>query len=468
MGRSKKKNRRSKGSGSVFKKANGNYCVQFTDATGKLKTVSLKDEQEQPIRDKKNAEIAAQKELKTYLKLQDIENKNEFLTKIAVHKKIINQVIIKPEDAWGAYIKDQSRPDSGTTTLKKYQSLWNIFINWLKENRILIINISDIDELTAEEFMNHIWNTGISERTYNTYLQAIKLILKVLLKHTNSETLPFSRINKKTEQQQSRKDFTKEQVCAIFESLKDERYYMLYKPEMRVMINLCCWTGCRGQDACLMEWSSVNFDKNVISYIPRKTRRKTNNIVSVPIHPQLRIELELAWKWRKENCPHVLPNVAERYKYNSSGISQDITALLEHVGIKTKIEAGDDVRRKIFVFKVKNGDGSIKEIEKKQRICQYSMHSFRHTFVSFCANSGVPLSVVQFIVGHSNPAMTRHYTHIALETAKKAINALPQGNQLQENVKAKTAEEKNQKILELLNAKDSLCETDKQILEILK
>ena len=55
----------------------------------------------------------------------------------------------------------------------------------------------------------------------------------------------------------------------------------------------------------------------------------------------------------------------------------------------------------------------------------YSLHSFRHTFVSFCANAGVPLAVVAEIVGHGNPAMTEHYSHISTESKRSAIMALP-------------------------------------------
>ena len=55
----------------------------------------------------------------------------------------------------------------------------------------------------------------------------------------------------------------------------------------------------------------------------------------------------------------------------------------------------------------------------------YSLHSFRHTFVSFCANAGVPLDVVASIVGHGSTAMTRHYAHISDAAKSKAIDALP-------------------------------------------
>ncbi|MEO5802572.1 MAG: hypothetical protein ABIR24_03515, partial [Verrucomicrobiota bacterium] len=45
--------------------------------------------------------------------------------------------------------------------------------------------------------------------------------------------------------------------------------------------------------------------------------------------------------------------------------------------------------------------------------------------VSLCRESNAPLSVVESIVGHSNPSMTRHYTHVGEIAAGIAVAALP-------------------------------------------
>jgi hypothetical protein len=45
--------------------------------------------------------------------------------------------------------------------------------------------------------------------------------------------------------------------------------------------------------------------------------------------------------------------------------------------------------------------------------------------VSLCHEANAPLSVVEAIVGHSNPAMTRHYTHTSEAAATTAVAALP-------------------------------------------
>ncbi|MFO7870706.1 MAG: tyrosine-type recombinase/integrase [Kiritimatiellia bacterium] len=59
------------------------------------------------------------------------------------------------------------------------------------------------------------------------------------------------------------------------------------------------------------------------------------------------------------------------------------------------------------------------------RSLKWGFHSLRHTFVSLCRESNAPLAVVEAIVGHANPAMTRHYTHVGDLAASQAVAALP-------------------------------------------
>lgn len=425
-----KEKRRGKGSGAVFKRPNGNYCVQYTDLTGKKKTQVLTVEDPEtkklvPIRNRDKAEIAAKEVIEEYHKIKHADTGEKHLAQVNEYRKVTNQVNIPLVKAWDKYIASQNRPASGPTTLKAYKRILNQFLRWVNTNYPSITNIGKIDTKIADAYMSELMDAGISERTYNAYLQALKLVFRILLGKDNSDENPFLHMTKQKEDQQNRKDFTEKQVEDIFATLQDDNpYYMLYKPEMRVMINLCCWTGCRGQDACLMSWSSINLGKNSISYRQEKTkRRKSSTIITLPLHPQLRAALEEAKFWRtdEKDSSFILPNVAERYKKNPTGIYKDISKLLAHIGIETTVEPEEDTRRKLH--KVTDGDGNQQLV--KTRVCQYSMHSFRHTFVSFCANAGVPLAVVQSIVGHGSPAMTTHYTHISQEAAQKAIDALP-------------------------------------------
>ena len=161
-----------------------------------------------------------------------------------------------------------------------------------------------------------------------------------------------------------------------------------------------------------MTWKNVDLRTKIISFIPRKTAQRTGGrSVSLPIAPDLLNALNEALTWRGDNKPiedYILPKVAERYKRNPSGIAKDVMKIIQcATGLETTVDKSELYgRRKIAAN-------------------AYGLHSFRHTFVSFCANAGVPYSVVASIVGHGNPAMTEHYSHISTESKKSAIKALP-------------------------------------------
>ncbi len=57
--------------------------------------------------------------------------------------------------------------------------------------------------------------------------------------------------------------------------------------------------------------------------------------------------------------------------------------------------------------------------------CEVGFHSLRHSFVSLCRAANAPLSVVESLVGHNSPAMTRHYTHTGEAAAIDAVSGLP-------------------------------------------
>ncbi|MEI6149759.1 MAG: tyrosine-type recombinase/integrase, partial [bacterium] len=100
---------------------------------------------------------------------------------------------------------------------------------------------------------------------------------------------------------------------------------------------------------------------------------------------------------------YVMPKIATDYLRHPSNVTNRVQALFKSCGIQT----------------TRTIDGqTLSQVE-------VGFHSFRHSFVSLCRESGAPLSVVESIVGHSNPAMTRHYTHTSEAAAIAAVSSLP-------------------------------------------
>ena len=108
---------------------------------------------------------------------------------------------------------------------------------------------------------------------------------------------------------------------------------------------------------------------------------------------------------RKLSCDseYVFPQHAAMYQTNRSGVSYRVKSFLEGIGIKTT-----------RIPKGRSRAVSIKDL-----------HSCRHTFCYYAGLRGIPLAVVQSIVGHMTPEMTKHYTaHATMEDKRKNMLAM--------------------------------------------
>ena len=420
---------REKGTGTVYKEKNRFYLKIIIN--GKTKTKMLRKEDGSPCTTRKEADRAADG-MRKVLFADTLEETAHFVQEA---KRLKKQSGLLLAQAWEVYLKQPDRPDSGESTLGKYKSAFEAFLAWVSCQYPKMQLVADIDRDVAREYMQVITQSGDSNATYNKYLQTLRLIFKHLMIPAALDTNPFDGISKKPIASTSRREFTPEQVKAIFDGFDNGFFYdtevekltegrkrqrgtkrieykPMFKDEMRVLLLLCCWTGCRGQDGCLMEWSNIDFERRMISYIPRKTARKTGyRKVTLPIKDELYEALQDALKWKSENKArenYILPKVADRYRRNPSCVQKDVMKII-HCATGEETTASKD------------------RLQGQRKLAAniYSLHSFRHTFVSFCAHAGVPLAVVAEIVGHGNPAMTEHYSHISTESKRSAIMALP-------------------------------------------
>ena len=57
-------------------------------------------------------------------------------------------------------------------------------------------------------------------------------------------------------------------------------------------------------------------------------------------------------------------------------------------------------------------------------------HDLRHTFITHMVEAGVPLGVIQSVVGHISSRMVRHYTHVTTGATRKAVEILDRDSML--------------------------------------
>ncbi len=398
-----------KGGGSVFP-VKGGFKYQYKDIAGAVRSKILYDKNGLKIIDKDEAERKAVEHYNARMKEENFHTKAQAIVRIAEAKKLLSRSGIKIEGIWDCYLANPTRPDSAEGTLLFYRRALDIFIPWLNSNYPNISEIDDITEKEAHKFAEDYWKKGISERTYNARITSLKLIFKTLLNDDN----PFKNIRHKTENKQSRLAFTVEQLRSIWKTMDDPSYHMINKAEMRMLMMMMLYSGCRGEDACLMRWSNIDMEKRILTYIPLKTARKRPVPVSIPIADSLFSILSEKYSAEVQPDDYIIPAVADRYQRNQVGISLDITRLLEKAEIKTKEKPTGN---------------------RQKAIVRYSMHSFRHTFCTLTINQSIPISVIQSIVGHSTADMTSHYSHISMESKQKAINVLPAIEETSDNKK---------------------------------
>ena len=137
--------------------------------------------------------------------------------------------------------------------------------------------------------------------------------------------------------------------------------------EWKTLFTIGVYTGLRLGDCCRLEWRNVNMLSGIIQLIPRKTKRHSHGRpITIPLHPALAEILNAVSVNEREGF--VIPSIADAYMASRWRISQGIA--------------------KIF-------------------------------------NAGVPLHIVQSIVGHESTAMTRHYYHENVDLLRMAVNAIP-------------------------------------------
>lgn len=419
-----------KGSGYIFKRG-AIYYLQY-DVNGRRKKISL------GVKSRRDAENKAKEILEP---LREGTTKEKIAVHIGKARELISSRKLLLEQVWDKF-SVKLRKDLGKDTLGNYKRQWEAFKSWLYKNHAEITELSQVTSEIALEYAEKLDKTDrLSTSAFNQHRGTLIRLFRLLGKEAGITENPMLVIESKATPGITRKELTEEQILTVLEKFDDPNFHMLHKEEMRVLFHMGTWTGLRLKDCVLMKWENIDFNSNRIFCIPVKTRTHGNTVI-IPIHPALRRELEKALAWQKDE--YILPMAAARYVRAPSTFKKDVVRVFSECGFETS-----------------------KQVEnRKKKTNIIGFHSLRHSFVSFCAKAGVPLPVVQAIVGHGNPAMTRHYIHIGEESVKQAINALPQGNLLPEP--KKTIDDRVKEVIELLNSKPQLTETDMQILKILQ
>jgi integrase len=310
-------------------------------------------------------------------------------------------------DAWDKYLAATNRPDSGEGTLGHYAGQWERFAGWMAKTHPESPSLRSVTPEIAAAYAVDLAGS-CSSSTFNKHVALLTLVFRVLAKPAMMVANPFAEVRRKRAVQHGRRELTIEELRRVCTEATGE---------LRTLLALGTYTGLRLGDCATMNWSECDLVRGLIQRVPNKTARRTPKPVLVPIHGVLSVVLEETPE--KARRGFILPESAALYQRDAAALTKRIQKHLIACGVRTQVEGTG------FVM-VKGEDGEdVKQHSGKRAVVEVGFHSLRHTFVSLCREAGAPLSVVESIVGHSSPAMTRHYTHTGEAAARSAIALLP-------------------------------------------
>ena len=407
------------------KNSKGNYYYRLTIASGIRKEFALKTADETEA-------IQRAEELDS---IYAAPNMDVAVAQINAIKGFSKQAQMLPlSEGWAKYEIHPERATPHTVSEQlAYKTTYDEFVEYVSTSgkHTVITSIAELSNDVAHEYAAYMRTISQAVDTHNRKIKRLRKIFDCLKDYYSGDN-PFKSkaLLRSTREEQDtivrRQAFTKEQEQQLRDVLSDAQYKVMNKPEIRVIYYLGMFTGQRLKDCVLLQWQNVDMDHKRI-YVKQF---KTGKEVTIPMAEELFQVLTEAIEWRENQ--YVCPKSAARYnKQNRAGknvgnnlVNIDVLRVIRWIGLEPSI--------------------SVPGRNKKMTV--YGFHSLRHSFASFCAETGVPKAVLLSILGTDSDIADKYYTHVGEDAQQLAITAISDirnGKSAQEKVSAALALLKN-------------------------
>lgn len=279
------------------------------------------------------------------------------------------------DDVWGNYSERVS--DGRSSTTGAYYRRWQAVKQWADDRGI--VTLGQLDEKRVTQMAADL-GKRYSGNTLNATMAAARVITGATVGRQGRNPFAFN-VPVKAHGRDHR-PFTSGELRIIFERATGEVLTACY---------ILAYSGQRASDVGSWTWDRVDFGRGIMSC----RQRKTGTRIELPMHPALATYLWNLKASQPEPRAHIMPGLAARQEKEVNSTASEINRFLKRIGFRS------------------SQDGIV------------GSHSFRYTYVSTMRELGVPDGVIQAIVGHSNKAMTDHYSRVGLEAMTKAVAQLP-------------------------------------------
>ena len=324
-------------------------------------------------------------------------------------------------DAWQRYEMSPNRRDIAKATLDSKRAVWMSFSRWMEKYHVEIGHLAEVTDEAVAEYLTQ-FRCHHSATTYNNHVCALREVFRLLADKAGVAHDPWAGVCLLADDSVSRRELTIDELGRLHAAASKAG------AEWKLLFMTGTYTGLRLGDCCRLTWDNVNLERQVIQVIPEKTKKHMHGRpVTIPIHASLMQALREAWDGRA-----VAPRPPSPDAATDTTLIPHTSSLIPPTGFVNPVVANLYLNENwrldaelSRIFKAANITMSVRMEGRTRKSVVASFHSLRHTFVSLSANAGVPLPVVQSIVGHCSTAMTRHYYHENEENLRKAVAAIP-------------------------------------------
>ena len=291
---------------------------------------------------------------------------------------------VEPDALW-RHFTAHAMSQACARRMSQYRHHITEFADWIKATHG-DLTVGDITPAIATAYMTKVRNDPGAPASKNERLLALKMLFQSFDEGQGVIENPFANIKRLSAPAVSREIFSQDELQLIGEKAEGS------------VLDICLtalYTGLRRGDICNLRWSSVSPD---FKWIHLDRMRKTGRPVDIPVMPRLQAHLAAL----PHTSEYVYPLLQQLYAEKPGEISKMMKEFLREIGI---LGIG------------KNVEGYARQLSVKD------IHSFRHTFVYLAACNNIPLPIVQSIVGHASPAMTKIYMDHANQADKQRFMA---------------------------------------------
>lgn len=267
------------------------------------------------------------------------------------------------------------------------------------------ITLENLKPIDIQEFYNSLYKKGLSTNTVLHYHANIRKALSMAVKLDIISSNPADKIERPKKAQFIGDFYTLDELHLLFEKAKED--------PLELVILITSFYGLRRSEVLGLKWSSIDFEKNIITIKHKVVQRNAKKNRSMLLKDKTKN------KSSYRSLP-LLPIIAEVLKKHKEKIKENkkicgdsyITDYEDYICV-------DSMGK---LFRPEYVTDHFRLLLKNNNLRHIRFHDLRHSCASLLLSKGVPMKAIQEWLGHSTYSTTANF-YIHLEDNYKTASA---------------------------------------------